>query len=115
MKKLLPTLFLLIIGCSGESNKKEIISNQASALTIDRILSKPSIAGTSPSSPNWSSDSQQLAFLWNDSGSSRRAIWVVDSDGSGLRKVTAEDKNAGGVTMFEWTPRLRKSYLFTFR
>ena len=62
MKKLLPTLFLLVIGCSGESNKKETISNQASALTIDRILSKPSIAGTSPSSPKWSSDSQQLAF-----------------------------------------------------
>ena len=111
MKKLLPT-FLLVIGCSGNQTK-ETISNKAPALTIERILSKPSIAGTSPSSPKWSSNSQQLAFLWNDSGSSRREIWVVDSDGSG-RKVTAEDNNAVGVTMFEWT-RLRKSYLFTFR
>jgi len=104
MKKLLLIILFLIVGCSQKSEEKNTLADQGSALTIDRILSKPSIAGTSPSSPKWSSDSQQLAFLWNDSGSSRRAIWVVDSDGSGLRQITTEDKDAGGVAMFEWTP-----------
>ena len=104
MKKLLLIVLFLILGCSQRSEEKNALANKRPALTIDRILSKPSITGTSPSSPLWSSDSRQLAFLWNDSGLSRREIWVVSGDGSGLRQLTSEVEGEGGVKMFVWTP-----------
>ena len=104
MKKLLLIILFLIVGCSQKSEEKNTLADQESALTIDRILSKPSIAGTSPSSPSWSSDSQQLAFLWNNSGLSHREIWIVKGDGSGLRQITSEVEGDGGVRMFVWIP-----------
>jgi len=104
MKKLLLIILFLIVGCSQKSEEKNTLADQESALTIDRILSKPSIAGTSPSSPSWSTDSQQLAFLWNNSGLSHREIWIVKGDGSGLRQITSEVEGDGGVRMFVWIP-----------
>ena len=104
MKNLLLIILFLIIGCSQKSEEKNTLADQESALTIDRILSKPSIAGTSPSSPSWSTDSQQLAFLWNNSGLSHREIWIVKGDGSGLRQITSEVEGDGGVRMFVWIP-----------
>jgi dipeptidyl-peptidase-4 len=133
MKRLLLIALLLIVGCSEKSEDKTTLvkkdepiygdqkklpgkfiktlmvapttgTGQEPTLTIDRIVSKPSITGTAPSSPSWSSDSRQLAFLWNDSGSPRREIWVVNGDGSGLRRLTSEIEGMGGVEMFVWTP-----------
>ena len=104
MKRSLLIVLFLIVGCSQKSKEKNTLANKESALSIDRILSKPSIAGTSPSSPSWSADSQQLAFLWNDSGLTRREIWAVKGDGSGLRQITSEVEGKGGVKMFVWTP-----------
>ena len=104
MKNLLLIILFLIIGCSQKSEEKNTLADQESAFTIDRILSKPSIAGTSPSSPSWSTDSQQLAFLWNNSGLSHREIWIVKGDGSGLRQITSEVEGDGGVRMFVWVP-----------
>ena len=104
MKRSLLIVLFLIVGCSQQSQEKNTLANKGSALSIDRILSKPSIAGTSPSSPSWSADSQQLAFLWNDSGLARREIWAVKGDGSGLRQITSEVEGKGGVRMFVWAP-----------
>ena len=104
MKRSLLIVLFLIVGCSQKSQEKKTLANKGSALSIDSILSKPSIAGTSPSSPSWSADSQQLAFLWNDSGLTRREIWAVKGDGSGLRQITSEVEGKGGVKMFVWTP-----------
>ena len=103
MKKILLIVLYLIAGCSQKSEEKNAIDSKGHALTIDRILSKPSITGTSPSSPLWSADSEQLAFLWNDSGQPRREIWIVNGDGSGLHQITSENEGTGGVNMFTWT------------
>ena len=74
------------------------------ALTIERIVSQPSLTGTAPSSPTWSPDSRRLAFLWNDSAMPRREIWIVEGDGSGLRRLTRETEGRGGVGSLAWTP-----------
>ena len=99
MKRSLLIVLFLIVGCSQQSQENNTSANKGSALSIDRILSKPSIAGTSPSSPSWSADSQQLAFLWNDSGLTRREIWAVKGDGDttfsmGLKAAENAIKNA---------------------
>ena len=104
MKRLLLIALLLIVGCSQKSVDKTTGAGQEPALTIDRIVSQPSITGTAPSSPSWSADSRQLAFLWNDSGLPRREIWIVKGDGSGLRRLTSEIEGTRGVDLFVWTP-----------
>ena len=104
MKRLLLIALLLIVGCSQKSVDKTTGAGQEPALTIDRIVSQPSITGTAPSSPSWSADSRQVAFLWNDSGLPRREIWIVKGDGSGLRQLTSEIEGTGGVDLFVWTP-----------
>ena len=104
MKRLLLIALLLIVGCSQKSVDKTTGADQEPALTIDRIVSQPSITGTAPSSPSWSADSRQVAFLWNDSGLPRREIWIVKGDGSGLRQLTSEIEGTGGVDLFVWTP-----------
>ncbi len=81
--------------------------SQEQALTIDRIVSQPSLIGTSPSSPVWSPDSERLAFLWNDDALPPRDIWIVGRDGSELRNVTEEIDGAGSVSSFVWTPDAR--------
>ena len=79
-------------------------ASQESKLTLDRIVAQPSITGTSPSAPVWSPDSRRLAFLWNDSAIPRREIWIVDGDGSGLRRLTRKTEGTNGVSRFVWTP-----------
>ncbi len=79
-------------------------SGQEPALTIERIVSQPALTGTAPSAPAWSPDSRRLAFLWNDSAMPRREIWIVEGNGSGLRRLTRETEGTGGVGRFVWTP-----------
>ncbi len=57
-------------------------------LTIERVASLPSVIGTAPASPTWSPDSRRLAFRWNDRGWPFRDLWIVEADGSGLRRLT---------------------------
>ena len=62
---------------------------RAGALAIERVAALPSLIGTAPSSPIWSPDGKRLAFLWNDQGWPGRNVWIVNADGSGLRRITA--------------------------
>lgn len=58
------------------------------AMTLERLYSLPSIIGTVPESPIWSSDSRRLAFLWNEQGMPFRDIWLTDNKGSKPTRVT---------------------------
>ena len=48
-------------------------------LTLERLYRLPSLIGTRPESPQWSPNSQRLAFLWNDEGMPFLDMWVVDA------------------------------------
>jgi dipeptidyl-peptidase 4 len=112
-------------------------SPAASALTVERVASLPSLIGTAPASPTWSPDSQWLAFRWNDQGWPFRDIYVVRADGTGLRRLTelqrthpspappsgnstealaaqAAARARGGVAELTWMPDSR-GMLFTAR
>jgi dipeptidyl-peptidase-4 len=81
------------------------------SLALDRIVSRrPSLSGTAPAAPTWSSDGKLLAFLWNDRAMPERQVWVVGRDGSGLRRVT-EPRSPGGVSEVAWLPGKRLLYV----
>ena len=73
-------------------------SNQKFNLTIDNIMRGPGLVGYEPRSVRWSGDSQRLYFDWKQASEPREKdfdTYVVNRDGSGLRKLTEEEaKNA---------------------
>ena len=66
----------------------------AAPLTVERIASASSIAGTAPSSPTWSPDSRRLAFMWSSEGEPRRGLWVADLAGGEPRQLIADEVTA---------------------
>lgn len=97
---------LLACGCASSSQEPRATPpDRAPQLSLDRLLSEPSLTGTSPSAPSWSPDSRTLAFRWRrDADPARREIWLVDADGSGLRRLTDESEGRAGVGEFAWLP-----------
>ena len=49
----------------------------AKKLTIERLYSLPWLIGSKPQDPQWSPDSRQLAFLWNDEGTNFYDVWMT--------------------------------------
>ena len=93
----------LLIGCASSPDAARD-RGHADPLTLERILARPALTGTSPRAPAWSPDSRRLAFLWNDAGLARREIWLVDADGRGLRRLTSDEEGEAGVGELAWMP-----------
>src|SRR5713226_7761294 len=78
-------------GNGGEANGKF-------ALTIDSIMRGFELVGYEPRAVHWSPDSQRVYFQWKQANEPREKdfdTYIVNRDGSGLRKLTEEEaKNA---------------------
>src|SRR5580693_50783 len=64
------------------------------ALTIDNIMRGPGLYGYEPTGVRWSGDSQRIYFQWKQASDPREKpvdTYVVNRDGSGLRKLSEDD------------------------
>jgi len=64
------------------------------ALTIDNIMRGPGLVGYEPTQVRWSGDSRQIYFAWKQPSQKEEDpadTYVVNRDGSGLRKLTDEE------------------------
>ena len=72
--------------------------NNKFALTIDNIMRGSELVGYEPRAVRWSPDNQRVYFQWKQAGDPRDKdfdTYVVNRDGSGLKKLTEEEaKNA---------------------
>jgi dipeptidyl aminopeptidase/acylaminoacyl peptidase len=82
-----------------------VSANGKFELTIDNIMRGPGLVGNEPRAVHWSPDSQHIYFQWKRASEPREKdfdTYVVNRDGSALRKLTEEEaKNApplGGET-----------------
>ena len=69
-------------------------SQQKLALSIDTIMRGPGLAGYEPASPRWSGDGKRIFFEWKQASDpvlKANDTYVVNRDGSGLRKLTEEE------------------------
>src|ERR1044072_7168322 len=67
---------------------------KAFVLTVDSIMRGPRLVGYSPSGVYWSQDSQRVYFRWKQADEPRlkeMSLYVVNRDGSGLRRLTEEE------------------------
>src|SRR6478672_8437260 len=64
------------------------------SLTVDNIMRGPGLVGYEPAQVRWSGDSKQIYFQWKHASQKEDApmdTYVVESDGSGLRKLSDEE------------------------
>src|SRR5690242_3571053 len=69
-------------------------ANQKLALTIDTIMRGPALVGYEQTGVRWSPDSQRLYFQWkqyNEPREKESDTYVVNRDGTGLRKLSEEE------------------------
>ncbi len=91
-------------------------------LTIDNIMRGPGLYGYSPDEVRWAPDSSKLYFSWkqwNDPPEKDRDTYVVNRDGSGLRKLSDEEKKnapplAGDRTVTSVPPSTPMMAISTF-
>ena len=63
-------------------------------LTIDNIMRGPALVGYEPTAVRWSADSKKIYFSWKRADEPRNgetSTYVVNADGSGLRKLSEEE------------------------
>jgi dipeptidyl aminopeptidase/acylaminoacyl peptidase len=102
-------VFTLIL---GESSR--ISAQKKFALTIDNIMRGPAVYGYEPTAPHWSEDGQHVYFQWKQYSEPRVKpddTYVVNRDGSGLRKLSDEEtKNLPPVFGSRTKDRKRVAY-----
>jgi dipeptidyl aminopeptidase/acylaminoacyl peptidase len=67
---------------------------KAFELTVDNIMRGPDLVGYQPTGVYWSQDSRRVYFRWKRAGEPRLKetdLYVVDSDGTDLRRLTEEE------------------------
>ena len=90
MSRVTPRLALvaiLALGALATAQKKF-------ALTIDNIMRGANLVGTEPSAVRWAGDSSKIYFQWKQAADPIGApldTWVVNRDGSALRKLSEDD------------------------
>jgi dipeptidyl aminopeptidase/acylaminoacyl peptidase len=60
-------------------------------LTVDSIMRGPDLVGWPPTGLRWSVDSEHLYFEWRKPGEKEAATYVVNRDGTELRKLSEGD------------------------
>ncbi len=108
MRRINLTLGLAVLatscGATGSGPAASPVETGPAPLTVEQILARPGLTGTAPTSVVWSPDSARLAFLWCEPGESRREVWVLEADGTGLRQFTQAEAAPAGVREFAWMP-----------
>jgi dipeptidyl aminopeptidase/acylaminoacyl peptidase len=75
-------------------------------LSIDNIMRGPGLYGWTPEEVRWSPDGQHVYFSWKlytDTLEHDRDTYVVNRDGSGLRKLSDEEKKDAPPANAQWT------------
>jgi len=75
-------------------------------LSIDNIMRGPGLYGWTPDDVRWSPDGQHVYFSWKlytDTLEHDRDTYVVNRDGSGLRKLSDDEKKDAPPANAQWT------------
>jgi dipeptidyl aminopeptidase/acylaminoacyl peptidase len=77
-------------------------SAAAFALTVDSIMRGPKLVGYPQTGLRWSGDSARLYFEWRRPGEDEASTWVVNRDGSSLRKLTDDERRNAPPVAGTW-------------
>lgn len=77
-------------------------------LTVDSIMRGPRLVGYPPTGLRWSGDGTRLYFEWQDRDEEESATWVVAADGSGLRRLSDEERRLAPPVTGQWDKARRR-------
>lgn len=80
-------------------------------LTVESIMRGPKLVGYEPSALRWSGDSAELYFEWRKPGEEEASTYSVRRDGSGLRKLSEEERRSVPPAGGQWD-RAHRRVLF---
>ena len=92
------SLSLLWLPPTTAQQTKQPAATKPFELTVDSIMRGPRLVGYPPSGVYWSQDSQRIYFRWKQADEPRlkeMSLYVVNRDGSGLRRLTEEEARQG--------------------
>jgi dipeptidyl aminopeptidase/acylaminoacyl peptidase len=98
MKRIAIALLLAVVALAAAAQQFD--------LSIDNIMRGPGLYGWTPEEMRWSPDGQHVYFSWklySDTLEHDRDTYVVNRDGSGLRKLTEDEKKDAPPTNAQWT------------
>jgi len=77
-------------------------------LTVDSIMRGPKLVGYPPTGLRWAGDSSKLYFEWRRPGEDEASTWVVNRDGSQLRKLSDEERRSAPPASGVWDKAHRR-------
>src|SRR5262245_9016463 len=80
-------------------------------LTVDSIMRGPKLVGYPPTALRWSGDSTHVYFEWRRPGEDEASTWVVNRDGSQLRKLSDDERRSAPPASGAWD-RAHRRVLF---
>jgi dipeptidyl aminopeptidase/acylaminoacyl peptidase len=98
MKRIVIALLLAVVALAAAAQQFD--------LSIDNIMRGPGLYGWTPDDVRWSPDGQRVYFSWKlytDTLEHDRDTYVVNRDGSGLRKLNDDDKKDAPPANAQWT------------
>jgi dipeptidyl aminopeptidase/acylaminoacyl peptidase len=87
-------LLISLLSSAGAQQSKPQPQTKPFELTVDSIMRGPRLVGYQPAGVYWSQDSQRIYFRWKQPDEPRlkeMSLYVVNRDGSGLRRLTEEE------------------------
>ncbi|MGH9422893.1 MAG: TolB family protein, partial [Thermoanaerobaculia bacterium] len=98
MKRIAVALLFAVIAIAAAAQQFD--------LSIDNIMRGPGLYGWTPDDVRWTPDSQHVYFSWklySDPLEKDRDTYVVNRDGSGLRKLSDDEKKDAPPANGQWT------------
>jgi dipeptidyl aminopeptidase/acylaminoacyl peptidase len=84
-------------------------------LTVESIMRGPKLVGYEPAGLRWAGDSSLLYFEWRKAGEDEASTYVVGRDGTGLRKLSDEERKVAPPAFGGQWDRARRRVLFADR
>src|SRR5436309_14190116 len=104
--------FALMLGnvqLGGSAAQRAAAKTNGFELTVDSIMRGPKLVGYPPSGLRWSGDSARLYFEWRRPGEDEASTWVVNRDGSQLRKLSDEERRSAPPVNGAWDKTHRRA------
>jgi dipeptidyl aminopeptidase/acylaminoacyl peptidase len=78
------------------------------SLTVDSIMRGPKLVGYPPTGLRWAGDSSRAYFEWRRPGEDDASTWVVNRDGTGLRKLSDSERKSAPAVNGVWDKAHRR-------